>query len=211
MSKDAADDAGPGRRPLASRSSGWARWLAARLARSAVTPDQISLLSLGWALVGGALIAWGSGWPCWIGAAACVQLRLLCNLLDGMIAIEGGKATRAGALYNEIPDRLADTLLLVPIGYATGVQWLGWAAALLAALTAYVRAFGGALGQKQDFSGMMAKQKRMALLTLGLVAQAIEGPLWGTRYSLVLAGLLIAAGSALTCATRTIAIARRLG
>ena len=53
------------------------------------------------------------------------------------------------------------------------MPWLGWAAALLAALTAYVRVFGGALGLTQDFSGIMAKQRRMAALTVGLVAQAI--------------------------------------
>lgn len=51
---------------------------------------------------------------------------------------------------NEFPDRIADTLPLVPLGYAAGLPWLGWLAALLAALTAYVRVFGGALGLAQD-------------------------------------------------------------
>ena len=37
------------RRPLASRSSGWAKWLAARLTMSQITPNQISLLSVAWA------------------------------------------------------------------------------------------------------------------------------------------------------------------
>ena len=31
-----------------------------------------------------------------LGAAACTQLRLLCNLFDGMVAVEGGKASRTG-------------------------------------------------------------------------------------------------------------------
>ena len=106
-----------------------------------------------------------------------------------MVAVEGGKSSPVGALYNELPDRLSDSLLLVPIGYAAGVAWLGWAAALLAALTAYIRAVGGSLGLPQDFSGIMAKPQRMALLTFGLAAQAVEGPLAGTRYSLLAAGL----------------------
>ena len=38
----------------------------------------------------------------------------------------------------------------------------------LAALTAYVRVFGASLGQPPDFSGVMAKQRRMAALTAGL-------------------------------------------
>src|SRR5271167_4983153 len=127
MAKETAE----ARRPLASRSSGWAQYLAARLTATRVTPNQISLLSIAWAALGGALLWWCPGWPAFVAAAVCVQLRLLCNLLDGMVAIEGGKSTATGALFNEVPDRLADPLFLVPLGYASGYPWLGWLAALL--------------------------------------------------------------------------------
>lgn len=50
-------------------------------------------------------------------------------------------------------------------------KWLGWATALLAALTAYVRVFGGALGLAQDFAGIMAKQRRMAALNVAANTQ----------------------------------------
>ena len=66
------------------------------------------------------MLFWATGWLAFVATAACVQLRLLCNLLDGMVAIEGGKSTPTGALFNEIPDRLADALFLVPLGYAGG-------------------------------------------------------------------------------------------
>lgn len=209
MENEEHDDFGA-RRPIASRSAGWARWLAARLAASAITPNQISLASVPVAAAGGALIGCGGSSLAWLAAATCVQLRLVCNLLDGMVAIEGGRKTPTGALYNEFPDRIADSFLLIPIGYAAGAPWLGWLAALMAALTAYVRVFGGALGLPQSFDGIMAKQRRMAVLTLGLVAQAIETPFAGSRTSLLLAGIVIAAGSVVTCATRTRAIARQL-
>src|SRR5205823_6017891 len=124
MAKEAAGAPRPERRPLASRSTGWARWLASRLTASRITPNQISGLSLAWAAAGCALLLWDAGWLSWIAAAACVQLRLLCNLLDGMVAIEGGKSTAIGALLNEVPDRFADSLLLVPVGYAAGYPWL---------------------------------------------------------------------------------------
>ena len=210
MAKEAAGGPGLERRPLASRSSGWARWLAARLAASRITPNQISVLSLAWAVLGGALLLWGTGWLAAIAAAACVQLRLLCNLLDGMVAIEGGKSTVAGALFNEIPDRIADPLLLVPLGCAAGYPWLGWLTALLAVLTAYVRVLGGALGERQDFSGVLPKQRRMAVLTIALLAVAIEDSLWGSRVSLLVAAIIIAIGSLATCVSRTIGIAKRL-
>ena len=127
-----------------------------------------------------------------------------------MVAVEGGKGSPVGALYNEIPDRVADTAFLVPLGYAAGLPWLGWAAALAATMTAYVRTFGGALGPAQDFGGVMAKQRRMAALTVALLAQAVEHALWGTSYSLLAAAWIIMAGSLLTVATRTLGIARRL-
>lgn len=153
---------------------------------------------------------WGRGWLPWLIAALCVQLRLVCNLLDGMVAIEGGKSSSVGALYNEFPDRVADTVLLTAAGYAVGAPSLGWATSLFAALTAYVRVFGGALGLPQDFAGVMAKQRRMAALTMGLLIQSIEGGLAGTRYSLLITLAVIAAGSLVTCWTRTAAIAARL-
>lgn len=196
------------RRPIAVRGSGWAQRIAAALARSRLTPNQISVLSVLFALAGAwALLAL----PGAVGALLCalaIGLRLLCNLFDGMVAVEGGKGTVTGALYNEVPDRLADSLFLVALGYAAAVPWLGWLAALLAALTAYIRALGGALGQAQDFRGPMAKPHRMWLLGLALILAALL-PTW--RQPILLAtAAIIAAGSALTCVTRTRAIAARL-
>jgi phosphatidylglycerophosphate synthase len=199
----------PDRRPLASRNARWAQRAAAALARSAVTPNQISLVSIVFALAGAAALV-GASPIMLVFAAICVQLRLLCNLLDGMVAIEGGKQSAVGALYNEFPDRIADSLLLVALGFGAGVPWLGWLAALLAALTAYVRVTGGALGLPQDFRGPMAKPQRMAVLTLACVVGAAEMHWNGTRYAVAIAAILISAGAAATCARRTRAIARLL-
>jgi phosphatidylglycerophosphate synthase len=85
----------------------------------------------------------------------CIQLRLLANMLDGLIAVEGGKKTPTGELYNEIPDRIADVVLLASAGYASqhgplGAA-LGWCAAVLAVGTAYLRALGARRGRPQDF------------------------------------------------------------
>jgi phosphatidylglycerophosphate synthase len=198
------------RRPIASRSSFWAIGIARYLGGKGVTPNSISVASVAFAGLGGALMVFVSHPVALLGAAVCVQLRLVCNLIDGMVAIEGGKKTPTGAIYNEFPDRVADSLLLVAMGYAAGLPWLGWLSALLAALTAYIRVFGGSVGLKQDFSGIMAKQRRMAALTIGLVAQSIEWPILGSHWSLVIAGTIIAAGSLVTCITRTTAIARTL-
>jgi phosphatidylglycerophosphate synthase len=105
--------------------------------------------------------------------ALFIQMRLLCNVLDGLIAIEGGKRTKYGELFNEIPDRISDTVLLVSAGYSSGSPEAGWAAALCALLTAYIRSFAAQYNAEQDFCGPMAKQQRMFLLTFALVLRAV--------------------------------------
>lgn len=195
--------ASPDRRPIASRQTPWAQSVARALVRSSVTPNQISVASVLFAAIGFWLLftiphTWGL-----IAVVICVQLRLLCNLFDGMVAVEGGKHTATGALYNEFPDRIADTFLIVGLGYAAFSPTLGWMAALLAAFTAYIRQTGAGLGFAHDFQGPMAKQQRMFVLTLGCVLGAVESWLWGTRHCLMIGLGVIAVGSALTCVTRT--------
>lgn len=202
-------DPGASRRPISARGNVLVQRIAAALARSPLTPNAISVLSIVCAAAGAAALLWMPVWGPWL-CALGIQLRLLCNLFDGMVAVEGGRSTPTGALYNEVPDRVADTLLLVALGQAAGVPWAGWLAALLAASTAYIRTLGGALGQAQDFRGPMAKQQRMALMTLACVVAPIEAMLAGSRHALVVAVAVIALGSLLTCGTRLRAIARRL-
>lgn len=172
------------RRPLKSRGTAWARGLARLCARMGLSPDAISALSVVFA---------GAGfWAFWMSATAdggeragwlftagvAIQLRLLANLLDGMVAVEHGRGGPLGPVWNELPDRIADALFLVGAGMALRIYdpafgpMLGWIAALLAVLTAYIRELGRALGQDADFAGPGAKPHRMAALTLGCIVAA---------------------------------------
>lgn len=198
------------RRPIKTRSAGWAKYLTDLLVKRDISPNQISVASIAFALAGAVALNIDNGLVGSIICAVGIQLRLLCNLFDGMVAIEGGRKSDIGSLYNEFPDRIADSLLIIALGYAIGHADLGWFAALAAALTAYVRVFGGSIGLKQSFMGPMAKQHRMAVMTGALVLNAIETSLYGTHYSLLIALIVIAAGSAATCVTRTLAISRQL-
>jgi phosphatidylglycerophosphate synthase len=198
------------RRPIATRSSAWAQRLASALAQSSITPNQISMLSVLFAGVGAALLAWAPTPAGLLLCAACIQLRLVCNLIDGMVAVEGGKGSALGRIYNEFPDRVTDSVLIVALGYACDLPWLGWLGALLALATAYVRVFGGSLGLTQDFRGPLAKAQRMAVLTVACVAAAGESYWHIQHYALLAAAIIIAAGSLVTCVTRTLAIAAQL-
>ncbi|QEL24934.1 CDP-alcohol phosphatidyltransferase family protein [Bosea sp. F3-2] len=204
------------RRPLASRDSGWARSVAHRLSAAAVTPNQISMASMVMATFAGAAF-WLAGTAeagpraaLLLAAALFCQLRLLCNLFDGMVAIEGGKQAPDGPFWNEFPDRVADILILVGAGYGAGVPALGWAAAGFAVLTAYTRELGRACGLPADFSGPMAKQHRMATITAAALLSLLE-PLWhGHNEVLIIALWLIAAGAAVTTLRRARNVARGL-
>jgi phosphatidylglycerophosphate synthase len=210
------------RRPLQSRQTRWAAAMAGWLTRRRVQPNAISLASAAFAaLAGGCLAATGYEGPLprtvlLVVAAAMIQLRLLCNLLDGMVAIEGGLKTKSGELYNDVPDRVSDLLILVGAGY--GVAWgpwgatLGWLAAALAIMTAYVRVLGVSVGAPQYYLGPMAKQHRMAVLTAACVVGAFEAVLM-QAYAGVAVGValvVIVLGSVLTVGRRLRRIAEDL-
>lgn len=201
---------GMDRRPLRTRSARWAALVAAWIAKRGITPNTISMVGVGFAGGAAALLLWQpTAWGL-LAAACCVQLRLLCNMLDGMVAIEGGLKSASGDLFNEFPDRVEDSLILVAAGYAVGLEWLGWACALLAAITAHARAYGGALGQAQDFRGPMAKPHRMFAVTVGCLAAIVELHWHGTILSLEIALWLVCVGAAITWIRRLQAMAARL-
>lgn len=200
----------PARRPLGVRRHSWPAKLAKAVANGGVTPNQISVLSAFFAAAGGAAIYYR--W--FVVAAIFIQLRLLCNLIDGMVAMEGGQKTKSGEVFNDMPDRFSDLFLMVPAGYGLSSEWygpaLGWSAGAFAVLTAYVRVLGEALGLPQSFAGPMAKQHRMAVLTAGCVLTAAETVWQGTRYALWGAMVIIAAGSLITTFTRAARVVREL-
>jgi phosphatidylglycerophosphate synthase len=194
--------------------------LAGWLVHRGVSPNTVSALSVVMAvgtaasLIAVPHVADAAKVALLVAAAALIQLRLLANLMDGMVAIEGGRRTATGDLYNEIPDRLADVLVIVGAGYAvTWVAWgdaLGWAAATAAVLTAYVRVLGGSLGVTQRFVGPMAKPHRMAVLTVACLGSAVEVSFGFSGKVLTIALCVIAAGSLVTFVRRTLLIAEEL-
>ena len=209
------------RRPIPSRGAPWAIAAARALQRAGARPNQISVLGVAFAaLAAGALVlsaggAVGTRIALLLVAAVAIPLRLLCNMLDGMLAVEGGLKSATGELYNELPDRLADLLILVGAGYAIrGLAWgpeLGWAAGAAALLTAYVRTLGAAAGAGQHFAGPMAKPRRMHVMIAACLLSVIETAAgWPEGWVLAAALAVIVAGSAATVVQRLRRIAADL-
>ena len=193
------------RRPLKSRSTRWAGTAARAVLATGLSANQVSFLGIVIAGLGAwALIEAPTRPMLFLAAAACIQLRLLANMLDGLVAVEGGRGGPTGAIWNEFPDRIEDSVLLVAAGYAADLPWLGWLCAVLAAVCAYVRLLGGTLGQAQDFGGPMAKPHRMAALTVGCLVATI----WFGGLQIALA--IIAVGTILTVALRLTRLSKAL-
>jgi phosphatidylglycerophosphate synthase len=186
------------------------------LTRAGASPNAISVASLVFAIAAGGCLSWtarveGTARAVFfLAAAACIQLRLLCNMLDGMVAVEGGKRTVYGEIFNDMPDRFADVAILVGAGYSiTHFSWgyeLGWLAATLAVITAYIRLLGGSMGVPQYFLGPMAKPHRMALLTVACVLSVFEGYLGLEGKTITLALGIMVLGMLVTCVRRTLRI-----
>lgn len=110
------------------------------------------------------------------GVAGC-YLRLWLNMLDGMVALASGKASRTGEIANELPDRISDVVIFVGVAHSGLCHPLGgyWVA-IFALLVAYVGLMGQALGVHREFSGIMSKPWRMVGLHVG--AWVTLGLLW---------------------------------
>jgi phosphatidylglycerophosphate synthase len=199
------------RRPLTSRNSAWAARLASWAVAREITPNQISQASMGFAALGFFLYAISTQgglaqFLALILAAATLQARLVCNLIDGMVAIEGGRGAKDGPFWNEAPDRVSDFLFFVGAGLAAGQPELGLLAAALAIATAYIRELGRAEGFPPDFSGPLAKPQRMAVLTAGSIVAAFYASEWTLTVTL----WIIVAGTAATVIRRSWTLIEKL-
>jgi len=208
------------RRPLKARDwksiQAGARWLN----RQGATPNQISIASVVFAGIAGLCMTGFSSatgaslWLSAFGAAFFVLCRALCNVFDGLVAIEGGKKTRSGELFNDIPDRIADSLILVCAGYGAAVTAyapeFGWCAALLAVSTAYIRTLARSIGAPPDFRGPMAKVHRMALISGACLLTPLESLIVPQGTLLVLALIAIILGCLITIWARAYAAYRYL-
>lgn len=213
------------RRPMKPREWGIMVKAAGVLTRSGVSANAISVASVFACVVAGAAFAMtsqvaGAGQRAlWLLGAVCVQLRAICNLLDGMVAVESGQASPVGELYNEIPDRLSDAAMLIGLGYAAGsTPILGFAAALVAVFVAYVRAQARVAGAPQNYCGPMGKPHRMFLVTFvgvffAVAPSAWQTPWWGPgrAWGMIQAAMwVIIVGGMLTAVRRVFAAGRQL-
>ena len=209
------------RRPIATRNRKWAQAATAWLASRNVSPNAISIAGMCACIVAGiALAATSIAYDriLWLVAALGAQLRLSANMLDGMVALASGRASKTGELYNEVPDRISDAAVFIGAGFAWGGNiTLGYIATILSIFTAYVRAAGKIAGAPNEFCGPMAKQHRMLVITLICLYSTITPRSWqmitpdDSQFGLITLGLaVIVAGCVITIIRRLNRIAHAL-
>ena len=156
-----------------------------------IHPNIISYLSIV-VSSGAAVCFWQASshpWLLVLGPLLC-YIRLWFNMLDGMVALGSGTASRRGEIVNDLPDRISDLLIFAGVAnsglvHPAAAYW----AALLALLTAYVGTLGQAVGARREFGGIMSKPWRMVTLHIGAwVTFAVTS--WGMPH-LQLAGWTI--------------------
>jgi CDP-diacylglycerol--glycerol-3-phosphate 3-phosphatidyltransferase len=177
--------------------------VAALLARTGVTPNTLTLLSLVPALVSGLFAAYGAfGW-----ATLFLLLSGVVDMLDGPLARSTGTVSRFGALLDSTIDRITDAapLLGLTVFYAPS----GWMVVIpgFTLLTAYTVSYVRARceGLKVQLPPLwMRRGDRMVLIALFLLLG-----LWSPALTLACIGLvgvlsLLAAADALRVARHVI-------
>ena len=159
--------AGP--RGLASRAVG-------SLARTRVTPNQLTTAGVSLCLVSSVLVYFEYRDELvffWLGAAVFVIGSLL-DVLDGALARAGGKATPLGAFVDSTTDRMGEAAMLGAIGlvfmrhgheFALGATFGAVSGSFL---VSYTRARAEALGLRGDV-GLSSRAERVVIVAAGLV------------------------------------------
>ncbi|MEK7324542.1 MAG: CDP-alcohol phosphatidyltransferase family protein [Chloroflexota bacterium] len=180
-----------------STKSNWQKALRPIVAfcvRNRVHPDVFTYGALGLSLLAAFAFLRAGSSTLWLWLAPpSLLLRLLFNLMDGLVAREIGLADAWGEVKNEFGDRLADSAIFLGLvfgGYADS-RWAALALALILCVS-YLGILGKALGGARVYGGLFGKGDRMISLALFTLYPLFSGNLAGYNWYLALAALAAA-------------------
>ena len=149
--------------------------------RLGLTPDGLTLIGFGITTAGAIILAFGL----WIPGALVVFFGGVFDMFDGTLARATGRVSKLGAFMDSVFDRWGEALVYVGIvigtsraGFDLGA-WLAAAAMAGAFLVSYARAksegLGFSAGTGMAEVGLMPREIRLVVLTLGLLGAGIAG------------------------------------
>lgn len=155
---------------------GWLRlaYASGRLAvRAGATPAVVTVAGVVLSL-GVPLIVPAPGGP--FLAAVLVLAAAVADAVDGAVAVLGGRASRLGAVYDGVADRIGEACWLVALWRLGAPGWLVVTGGALAWLQEYLRARAGAAGMAEVGVVTVAERPtRVIVAVVGLLACGVAG------------------------------------
>lgn len=140
--------------------------LAHRVADAGITPNQISLFSLIFAVLSGIFYYYSFSNPFLVLAGAfMVFLNSVFDAIDGLMARYLKTAGPKGDFIDHVIDRYADVIIICSIFFAGHVQWqIGVIAIVGVLITSYLGTQAQALHLGRYYGGIMGRADRLLLI-----------------------------------------------
>jgi phosphatidylglycerophosphate synthase len=155
--------------------------IALGMGRLGVTPDELTLIGFAITVVGAVLISQ----QLWLLGGVVVLLGGVFDMFDGTLARATGRVSNLGAFMDSVFDRWGEAIVYVAIVIgASRAQfelgaWFAAAALASAFMVSYTRAksegLGFTAGSGMAAIGIMPREVRLVVLTVGLVGAALLG------------------------------------
>jgi CDP-diacylglycerol--glycerol-3-phosphate 3-phosphatidyltransferase len=156
-------------RPLVS---GILEPIAKVMAKSGVSPNAVSMLSLIFAALSGLLYYYSINSPALVLAAGLlVALNSFFDAMDGLMARYLNIASAKGDFLDHVIDRYSDTFIICGIFFGGHVQWQIGAVAIVGVLiTSYLGTQAQALNLGRYYGGIIGRADRLVLIMLTSLA-----------------------------------------
>lgn len=148
---------------------------ASALSRMGLTPNNVSMLSLVFALLSGVSYYYSFDSGLYLAAALVfVILNSFTDAVDGVMARQKNIQSDRGDLLDHVIDRYADTIIICSIFFAGYAHWMIGTAAITGVLiTSYMGTQAQAVGVGRDYGGIMGRADRLALIIMVTAANVI--------------------------------------
>jgi len=166
---------------LRTRVRGLAEPIARGFGRLGLTPNHLTLIGFGIAIVA----AGAAAAQAWLAAGILVIVGGVFDLFDGALARATGRASRFGAFMDSVFDRWGEAIVYVGIAFGSeragfvGGAFLAGAAMASAFMVSYTRAKGESLGFSSGSGlanvGLAPREVRIVILTVGLLVVGLVG------------------------------------
>lgn len=187
--------------------------IALAMSRAGLTPNMLTLIGFGMALIGGVLAA--VEW--WLLAGIVATAGAGFDMFDGAVARATGQVSKLGAFMDSTFDRWGEGVVYLGIvigatraGFDLGA-WLATAALVSAFMVSYTRAKSESLGFSSGTGmaaiGLAPREVRTVILSVALVGAGIVGV---TGDVTDLGSLMLAAGLGLIAVLATVTVIQRI-